>query len=274
MPADQETIRYTGRVRRRPRRQAVPDARGARRRLGRPLLRRRRGHDPRRARTRATCRPSSARGASRSSSSGSGWPSTPAAPGGTAAAAATRSTSGCSRTRTSCRSPTGRSWRAGASRAARPAGRSRSRSTSADPTSASSTRWPTPSRSPAGQVIRIRTTGGGGWGDPLDRPYDDVVRDVAWGKVSVEGAAADYGVVARRDGDDVVLDESRLRRAAGRAARRPGRPMATSCRSSTADPGTPGCPAVRRTPTSTCWGDPLSVSCSRFHQLTTATRDV
>ena len=60
----------------------------------------------------------------------------------------------------------------------------------------------------AGQVIRIRTTGGGGWGDPLDRPYDDVVRDVAWGKVSVEGAAADYGVVVRRDDDDVVLDES------------------------------------------------------------------
>jgi N-methylhydantoinase B len=47
----------------------------------------------------------------------------------------------------------------------------------------------------AGQVIRIRTTGGGGWGDPLDRPYADVARDVAWGKVSVAGAADDYGVV-------------------------------------------------------------------------------
>jgi N-methylhydantoinase B len=47
----------------------------------------------------------------------------------------------------------------------------------------------------AGEVIRIRTTGGGGWGDPLERPYDEVVRDVAWGKVSVEGARADYGVV-------------------------------------------------------------------------------
>ena len=43
-----------------------------------------------------------------------------------AAASATRSTSGCSRTRTSCRSPTARSWPAGASRAARPASRSRS----------------------------------------------------------------------------------------------------------------------------------------------------
>ncbi len=53
----------------------------------------------------------------------------------------------------------------------------------------------------AGQVIRIRTTGGGGWGDPLERPYDDVARDVAWGKVSVEGARADYGVAVMRTAD-------------------------------------------------------------------------
>ncbi len=47
----------------------------------------------------------------------------------------------------------------------------------------------------AGQVIRIRTTGGGGWGDPLERPYGDLARDIAWGKVSVAAAAADYGVL-------------------------------------------------------------------------------
>jgi N-methylhydantoinase B len=46
----------------------------------------------------------------------------------------------------------------------------------------------------AGEVVRIRTTGGGGWGDPLDRPYDEVVRDVLWGKVSRAGARDDYGV--------------------------------------------------------------------------------
>jgi N-methylhydantoinase B len=40
----------------------------------------------------------------------------------------------------------------------------------------------------AGEVIRIRTTGGGGWGDPLDREVSAVVRDVLWGKVSVAGA--------------------------------------------------------------------------------------
>jgi len=47
----------------------------------------------------------------------------------------------------------------------------------------------------AGEVIRIRTTGGGGWGDPLDREVSSVVRDVLWGKVSVGGARDDYGVV-------------------------------------------------------------------------------
>jgi N-methylhydantoinase B len=63
----------------------------------------------------------------------------------------------------------------------------------------------------AGQVIRIRTTGGGGWGDPLDRPYDEVARDLAWRKVSVDGAARDYGVVVGegRDGAGFpVVDES------------------------------------------------------------------
>ncbi len=60
----------------------------------------------------------------------------------------------------------------------------------------------------AGQVIRIRTTGGGGWGDPLDRPYDDVERDLRWGKVSVEGARRDYGVVATGDRDAPVVDRS------------------------------------------------------------------
>jgi N-methylhydantoinase B len=60
----------------------------------------------------------------------------------------------------------------------------------------------------AGQVIRIRTTGGGGWGDPFERPYDEVARDVAWAKVSVEGARVDYGVVLTQDADGVHIDEA------------------------------------------------------------------
>jgi N-methylhydantoinase B len=47
----------------------------------------------------------------------------------------------------------------------------------------------------AGEVIRIRTTGGGGWGDPFDRDPALVAADVRDGKVSVAGARDDYGVV-------------------------------------------------------------------------------
>jgi len=70
----------------------------------------------------------------------------------------------------------------------------------------------------AGEVIRIRTTGGGGWGDPLDRPYPEVARDVRWGKVSVAGARDDYGVVL--DGQSQVdVEASDALRARLRAAR-------------------------------------------------------
>jgi N-methylhydantoinase B len=58
----------------------------------------------------------------------------------------------------------------------------------------------------AGEVIRIRTTGGGGWGDPLDRKVEAVVRDVRWGKVSRLGARDDYGVVVVGSDDDPHAD--------------------------------------------------------------------
>ena len=74
----------------------------------------------------------------------------------------------------------------------------------------------------AGQVIRIRTTGGGGWGDPLERPVDEVLRDLSWGKVSVAGAREDYGVVVGTGrGDEPVADRAATEalRAELRAAR-------------------------------------------------------
>ncbi|MGZ4589402.1 MAG: hydantoinase B/oxoprolinase family protein [Actinomycetes bacterium] len=78
----------------------------------------------------------------------------------------------------------------------------------------------------AGEVIRIRTTGGGGWGDPLARDVDDVVRDVRWHKVSVAGARDDYGVVLSYDGAAVTVDadataELRGRLRAGRTGDEP-----------------------------------------------------
>ena len=89
----------------------------------------------------------------------------------------------------------------------------------------------------AGQVIRIRTTGGGGWGDPLDRPLDEVERDLRWGKVSFDGRAPRL----RRRRHRHQGRAGRRRRApptrcARRAARRAGgraallRPWARLCR--------------------------------------------
>jgi N-methylhydantoinase B len=73
----------------------------------------------------------------------------------------------------------------------------------------------------AGEVIRIRTTGGGGWGDPLDRPYREVLQDVQWHKVSIQGAADDYGAVVTGAVDAATVDvaASDAMRASRRAAR-------------------------------------------------------
>jgi len=80
----------------------------------------------------------------------------------------------------------------------------------------------------AGEVIRIRTTGGGGWGDPLERGYADVLRDVVWGKVSVDGARDDYGVViVPADAGEFTVDSdaSDALRASLRGARTPDAPF-------------------------------------------------
>ncbi|WP_082748683.1 hydantoinase B/oxoprolinase family protein [Nocardioides jensenii] len=71
----------------------------------------------------------------------------------------------------------------------------------------------------AGEVIRIRTTGGGGWGNPLERDPALVVRDVVWEKVSPEAALADYGVVLTGRVDDDTLAHDPAATAAERAAR-------------------------------------------------------
>jgi N-methylhydantoinase B len=73
----------------------------------------------------------------------------------------------------------------------------------------------------AGQVVRIRTTGGGGWGDPLARDPELVVRDVVWRKVSPEAALRDYGVVltGSLDTGDLGFDaDATSAERAGRAA--------------------------------------------------------
>jgi len=55
---------------------------------------------------------------------------------------------------------------------------------------------------PPGSVFNEKAGGGGGWGDPYERPVERVLDDVRNGVVSIESAQRDYGVVI----DPVTLE--------------------------------------------------------------------
>src|SRR4029079_8113526 len=61
----------------------------------------------------------------------------------------------------------------------------------------------------AGQIVRVLTTGGGGWGDAFAREAELGLRDGIEGKVSLAGARDDYGVVLAPGvgADSLTLDE-------------------------------------------------------------------
>jgi N-methylhydantoinase B len=63
----------------------------------------------------------------------------------------------------------------------------------------------------AGEIVRIETTGGGGWGDPLERSADLVALDVLQGKVSSRSAESDYGVVLGEGGGPDARATAELR---------------------------------------------------------------
>jgi N-methylhydantoinase B len=65
----------------------------------------------------------------------------------------------------------------------------------------------------AGDVLRVLTPGGGGWGDPLERPVETVRLDVLRGFVSRERAYEEYGVVIDEAGgaDADATEERRAR---------------------------------------------------------------
>ena len=56
-----------------------------------------------------------------------------------------------------------------------------------------------------GDLVRVYTAGGGGWGDPLEREPDVVLDDVLDGFVSIEAARDSYGVVI--DPASLVVDQ-------------------------------------------------------------------
>lgn len=59
---------------------------------------------------------------------------------------------------------------------------------------------------PENSLVVLRTVGGGGWGDPLERDPELVLRDCEDGLVSVEKAAKEYGVAINPEG--LTLDRS------------------------------------------------------------------
>ncbi len=62
-----------------------------------------------------------------------------------------------------------------------------------------------------GTVVSVSSSGGGGWGDPLERDVDRVLTDFLKGFVSREAAENDYSVVI--NGDKVDLDATKKLRA-------------------------------------------------------------
>ena len=56
-----------------------------------------------------------------------------------------------------------------------------------------------------GDLVRVHTAGGGGWGAPLERETDQVLNDVLDGFVSVDAAQNSYGVVI--DPETMVVDQ-------------------------------------------------------------------
>ena len=64
-----------------------------------------------------------------------------------------------------------------------------------------------------GDILRIVTPGGGGWGPPTERPAQAVLSDVLDGFVSASSARDDYGVVLTGDGSAVDEEQTRKLRA-------------------------------------------------------------
>ncbi len=64
----------------------------------------------------------------------------------------------------------------------------------------------------AGEQVRVCTGGGGGFGPPAERDPQSVARDVRMGRVSVDGARADYGVALDEEGCVLEKETAGLRK--------------------------------------------------------------
>jgi N-methylhydantoinase B len=87
-----------------------------------------------------------------------------------------------------------------------------------------------------GDIQYVRFMGGGGYGDPLDREPEAVLKDVRLGLVSDEAATGIYGTVVDRQGDRVEVVATRDLRLQLRS-QRAGRPVASTVRAEVAPTG-------------------------------------
>ncbi|MEE2821999.1 MAG: hydantoinase B/oxoprolinase family protein [Acidobacteriota bacterium] len=73
----------------------------------------------------------------------------------------------------------------------------------------------------SGDLLRVLTPGGGGWGDPLNRDPESVLQDFQLGRVSLDSACRDYGVVIDPDSNELLLNKTSQQRTKLRDSRAP-----------------------------------------------------
>jgi N-methylhydantoinase B len=74
-------------------------------------------------------------------------------------------------------------------------------------------------------IVRIERPGGGGLGDPIDRPVEKVLEDVRQGYVSVERALADYAVALESCGGELVVNREKTERLRGKNKKTSGKDL-------------------------------------------------
>jgi N-methylhydantoinase B len=74
-----------------------------------------------------------------------------------------------------------------------------------------------------GDLLRVERPGGGGLGDPLERPVENVLEDVLQGYVSEPSARTDYGVVIDLAGKEPALNFAQTRLLRGERQKKTGK---------------------------------------------------
>jgi N-methylhydantoinase B len=72
-------------------------------------------------------------------------------------------------------------------------------------------------------LLRVERPGGGGLGDPLERPVEHVFEDVRQGYVSIERARSDYGVVMERVEEELMLNQDQTQILRGKKQKNTGK---------------------------------------------------